>query len=276
MKKSLWLFIPLCILVTVSALVITGPAYGSKLIISLDGTRTSDENETGGPRYLTSPSMVNATNILLGAGFTISTTDRFLAANIGGASVLYTGAVSTDFTNQELTDIGTFVSSGGGLVIQRDWGGFYPAADPLAAIFGVTYDSNSNGTAGMTTEVQKTADSPIWNGPAGSVTSYYQGYSSSIDSGATAIGVHASDLSETALAVLTYGLGRVVFLTDMDAWDDLGGTYKPLITPGSNNAIVWQNMFEYASRPIPEPATMLLFGTGLAALAGITRRKKKD
>jgi hypothetical protein len=269
MKKMLWFIIPLCILVTVSALGITGPAYGTGLIISLDGTRTSNEGESGDSRYLTSSSMANATNILVNSGFTIDTTDRFLAANIGGACVLYTGAVFTDFTSQELIDVEKFVSGGGGLVMQRDWGGYYPAADPLAAIFGVTYNSAASGVGGTATAVNKTADSPIWNGPAGSVTSYSQGYSSSITSGATAIGVHSTDTS-AALAVLTYGLGRVVFLTDMDAWDE----DSSLIFPGSNNAIVWENMFHYACKPVPVPAAVWLLGSGLLGLIGSRKRIK--
>ena len=237
------------------------------IVLSLDGTRTGDANLTGGDRYLTAPSMTQATSILTNRGFTVGTRALFTAANIAGAKVLFTGLVDVTFTAQEITDVKNFVSAGGGLIIERDWDGFYPAADPLAAAFGVTYGTTGVGIAGTGTAVNKTANHPIWSGPAGSVTSYLQVYSADVASGATSIGTHATAPSKSGLAVTTFGNGRVVFLTDEAAWSNLDGFMS---SPGTNNAIVWANMFEWAAAP--EPGAFTLVATSLTFVIAARRR----
>lgn len=259
-----------------------GPSYGA-LVLSLDGTRTGDESETGGDRYLTSDAMANATGVLTSAGFTVATTNLFTAANITGARVLYTGAVDVAFSATELTDIQSFVHAGGGLVIQRDWGDFYPAADPLLSLFGVTIDVSPVGPRNAANPVVDVTGGthPIWNGPAGSVSTYDQVYSSSIASGPVGmsiIGRHNSAAGSGALGVLTSGLGRVVILTDMDAWDDLSDPVSP--TPGSNNAIVWENIFHWAAAGgtgvVPEPSALAVWGLlGLCGTFFCWRNKRR-
>jgi len=53
------------------------------------------------------------------------------------------------------------------------------------------------------------------------------------------------------------------------AWEDLNGRYA------DGNFTDYDVMVE-SVKPIPEPATMLLFGTGIAGLAGIARRRKTN
>ena len=55
----------------------------------------------------------------------------------------------------------------------------------------------------------------------------------------------------------------VAVMENQGKWNDLPQTYGE--TYGDQN---FQGIAEYASAPTPEPASMLLLGTGLAALAG--------
>ncbi len=229
-------------------------------ILSLDGSRTGDSNEGGGPRFLTAPTMVDATNILLGNGFTIRTTDRLVSDNFGDAHILYTGAVREDFSAAEINDTAAFVAGGGCLILQRDWGDFYPASDPLAAAFGVSYDIGPYGLSGVPTAVVRTAANPIWDGPAGSVGAFAQVVSSGLI-GVDPIGEHSSDAGVVAIGTKSFGQGRVIFLTDMDAWDSVGDSVTP--NPLNANGIVWANIFLSC---VPEPSSLLLLGAGAMLL----------
>ncbi|MBO6512551.1 MAG: PEP-CTERM sorting domain-containing protein [Phycisphaerales bacterium] len=236
-------------------------------ILSLDDTRTGNEGEAGDNRYLTSNSMNSATNILLNAGFGIGTTNSFEGVSNDNWSTLYTGTVNVDFSAQEISDIQSFVSAGGGLVIQRDWGNFYPASDSLLSAFGVSVATAPIGVGGEPSNVSMSAAHPIWDGPGGSASSFLQQFSSTITGGADIIGTHDAS-GGGAIGVLEWGLGRVVVLTDMDAWDDFGDNIS--MDPGTNNAIVWENIFHYANNTIPTPGSMMLL-----ALGGMTAARRR-
>ncbi len=253
----------LLILVVLSLIIVCSKTDAVFEILTFDRFRTQT------PHYLMSGQMAIARQLLLDAGFSVRETSYVGPLTYNAPAVFYTGLLSERLNSSEVDNLVAFVNAGGGLVIQREWGDYGSDVDHLASRFGASFNPGPFGGGGYAHPVNKTKDHLIWDGPAGSVTTYDQVGSCSVI-GVTGIGEHGSDPGEVGLAITTYGEGRVVFLTDVNAWDDWVDDVTPY--PGTNNAIVWENMFLWAAG-VPEPCVMVIAATSTAALLCWRRRR---
>ncbi len=95
-------------------------------------------------------------------------------------------------------------------------------------------------------------------------------------------GAHQGDLvrdgsTASSMFYIPIGPGNSAGLYDTEAFYNDPGTWGHKLT-GADYGMSSVNgifaVFTQTSAPVPEPATMLLFGLGLLGLAGVNRRKK--
>jgi|GEM_PF-2075299 len=94
--------------------------------------------------------------------------------------------------------------------------------------------------------------------------------------GITDIGdVNKTNSEQTALWENIDWTFSIASAGEYELWFEAFGTDNTIGGLIDSVTLLSSSMSSSAPAPVPEPATMLLFGTGLACLAGVARRKKK-
>jgi len=163
--------------------------------------------------------------------------DVFDATSLLGANVVYINNF-IGHSDDEVEALVTFVEDGGRLVIAGDHTPSGVALDVLAARFDVGYGPDL--LQGRQTAQVTDFNNDVTNGPAGVVDSFLAGVpNSGLTSTNPDFRVAALYPDDgVALGLLSLGFGEVVFLTDLNPFDD----YRLGLL---DNQILWTNLFDY-------------------------------
>ena len=262
-----------------AALALTSVTAMSAVIVTADTTLNNAGWALGSTNMAGYTAAIQDSNNF-GAGGIVSTSvtlnqvSAVNATTLAGADIFVSPWWSDAQGGSSATAVSDFFLTGGNLFLMQDDAGH----DPIGEMLGISsFNSSQNSHSILAPELN--------NGAFGAVSSadqhFTQGYldeAAVLAKGGTVAATDANGL--VTIAVWDYGdyavgAGRMVIMADVDFISTIGGA---VYTPGSlsSGALLGLNATEYLlqENSVPEPATTLLLGLGLAGI-GFARKKQE-
>jgi len=187
------------------------------------------------------------------AGATVSLTDVF---NPIGQQIFFATAPTTDFNAGQVSDLQTFLSAGGLLILSHD-GEPDPALNTLLGDLGSAMSFGAIRFVGTVTATVVDPGHPLMAG-VGAITTFSPGQ---LTGGSALVDF---PLGTHIISIESVGGGHILNVADFDILNNVTDLFFP---PGArpDNHQFWDNILGFAQQ-VPEPSACALLGVGLVGL----------